>query len=136
MTSLVIYIISFVIIIGIVGTITTVFNNNVKDINTTSGISSEYNKFNLYMLDQTQGGYAILKCSSETDAAGYVTFSNGHQSNTFVLLGNMLYFNQVKLCENVKEFKLQKEVAENGNDVLKTYININDKIYTTDYVIE
>ncbi len=54
MVSLVIYILSFVIIIGIVGTITTTFNKNIKDINMKSGTSSEYNKFNLYMLDQTQ----------------------------------------------------------------------------------
>lgn len=136
MVSLVIYVISFVVIIAIVGMITTVFNRNIKNMNMTSGTSSEYNKFNLYMLEQTQGGYSVLKCSDETDLAGYVTFSNGTSSNTFVLLENMLYFNQIKLCENVKEFKVAKEVAENGNDVLKTYININDKIYTTDYMIE
>lgn len=136
MVSLVIYIISFVIIIGIVGMITTVFNYNIKDINMTSGASSEYNKFNLYMLDQTQGGYSIAKCSNETDTHGYVMFSNGKSSNTFVLLENMLYFNKIKLCENVKEFKVKKEIAENGNDILKTYININDTVYSTDYVIE
>ncbi len=136
MVSLVIYVISFVVIVAIVGTITTVFNRNIKEMNSTSGTSSEYNKFNLYMLNQTQGGYSILKCSNEADTAGYVTFSNGESSNTFVLLENILYFNQIKLCENVKEFRVAKEVAENGNDVLKTYININGKIYTTDYMIE
>lgn len=136
MVSLVIYIISFVMIIGIVGIITTVFNSNVKDINMTNGTSSEYNKFNLYMLDQTQEGYSVSKCSDETDVAGYVTFSNGKNSNTFVLLENMLYFNKIKLCENVEEFKVKKEIAENGNDILKTYININGTVYSTDYVIE
>ena len=136
MVSLVIYIISFVVIIGIVGVITTVFNSNIKDINRTNGTSSEYNKFNLYMLDQTQEGYSVAKCSDETDVAGYVTFSNGKNSNTFVLLENMLYFNKIKLCENVEELKVKKEVAENGNDILKTYININGTVYSTDYVIE
>lgn len=136
MVSLVIYIISFVIIIGIVGVITTVFNQNMKEINMTSGTSSEYNKFNLYMLDQTQGGYFVAKCSDETESEGYVTLSNGKSSNTFVLLENILYFNQIKLCENVKEFKVKKEIAENGNDILKTYIDINGTVYSTDYVIE
>ncbi len=136
MVSLVIYIISFVVIIGIVGVITTVFNSNMKDINRTNGTSSEYNKFNLYMLDQTQGGYSVGKCSDEAETAGYVTFSNGKNSNTFVLLGNMLYFNKIKLCENIEEFKVKKEIAENGNDILKTYININGTVYSTDYVLE
>ena len=133
MSSLVIYVISFVVIIGIVGTITTVFNNNIQDINLSSGTSSEYNKFNLYMLEQTQNGYSVLKYNNNES---YVTFSNGETSNSFVLLGNILYFNKIKLCENVKEFKLEQTVAENGNDVLKTYININDRVYTTDYVIK
>ena len=39
MVSLVIYVISFVVIIAIVGTITTVFNRNIKEMNSTSGTS-------------------------------------------------------------------------------------------------
>ncbi len=48
----------------------------------------------------------------------------------------MLYFNQIKLCENIDEFKVTKEIAENGSDLLKTYLNIDGKVYTTDYVIQ
>ena len=59
--SLTIYIIAFVIIIGIVGSITVFFSNNTKDINMNVGASSEYNKFNLYMLEQTKNDFKILK---------------------------------------------------------------------------
>lgn len=136
MVSLVIYVIAFMIIIGIVGTITVFFSNQAKDADKTVGTSSEYNKFNLYMLDQTKSGYAILKMSEETDEEQYITFAKNTDKNTFVLKGNLLYFNEVKLCENIEEFKVSKEVASNGKEVLKTYLNINGTIYTTDYVIE
>lgn len=136
MISLVIYILAFVIIIGIVGNITVFFNNNVKDINMAAGISSEYNKFNLYMLDQTKNGYKISKCSSDSEEKAYVTFSDGTTSNTFVLLGELLYFNNIKICDNIQEFKVSRATASNGKEVLKTYLNIKGTVYTTDYVIE
>lgn len=136
MVSLTIYILSFVIIIGIVGTITVFFNNHVKEINMTSGASSEYNKFNLYMLDQTKNRYKIFKISKETDTEQYVTFSNTENKNTFVLKGKILYFNEMKLCENVEEFKVLKEPTQNGKEMLKTYLKINGTVYTTDYVVE
>lgn len=136
MVSLVIYVIAFVIIMGIVGTITIFFSNQARDVNRTAGTSSEYNKFNLYMLDQTKGGYKISKMSEETAEEQFVTFSKDTDKNIFVLKGNILYFNEVKLCENIEEFKLSKETASNGKEVLKTYLNVNGTVYTTDYVIE
>ncbi len=136
MTSLVIYILAFVIMIGIVGSITIFFSNHTKEVNRTSGASSEYQKFNLYMLDQTKNGAEILKFSEETEETQYITFSKDGALNTFVLQRNMLYFNEIKLCENVYEFKIGIATAENGKQVLKTYLNIGGTIYTTDYVIE
>lgn len=140
MTSLVIYVISFVIIIGIVGSITTMFNSNISEINTSSGIAAEYNIFNVYMLNQTKEGFSIYKYGdSKTDSTvenTFVTFSNGETLNTFVHLGNILYFNNAKLCENIEDFQVKVENAENGNQVLKTYLDINGTVYTTDYVIE
>ena len=93
MTSLVIYVLAFVVIIAIVGSITVFFNNNLKNANMATGASSEYNKFNLYMLNQTKNGYKISKCALPTDETQYVTFSNGEETNTFVKLGDLLYFN-------------------------------------------
>lgn len=136
MTSLVVYILAFVVIIGIIGSITVFFNNNLEDANMTAGASAEYNKFNVYMLSQTKNGYTISKCAVKTDENQYVTFSNGQESNTFVKLGDMLYFNEIKLCENVDEFKVEQTTAENGKSVLKTYLNINGTVYTTDYVVD
>ena len=88
------------------------------------------------MLNQTKNGYVISKMSSRTDETQYVTFAKGDEKNTFVKLGDLLYFNEIKLCENIDEFKVEQTTAENGKSVLKTYLNINGTVYTTDYVIE
>lgn len=138
MISLVIYIASFVIVIGIVGSITIFFNNNIRNIRGSESVSSEYNKFNSYMLEYTKNGYEILKSSEEGEEETFVTFSNSKDGgvNTFVKLGDILYFNKIKLCEKVEEFELKQDVAENGKKVLKTKLNINGTVYTTDYVME
>lgn len=135
MVSLVIYLMSFVIIIGILGSITVFFGSQTNDINMSSGASSEYNKFNLYMLKQTKNSIDF-KINNETEKNQYVTFSDGKSSNTFLQKGNLLYFNKIKLCENVDDFKLETTIAQNGKKVLKTYLQINGTVYTTDYVIE
>jgi len=135
MMSLLIYIMAFVTIIGVLSSITVFFNNNTKDINMQTASNSEYNKFNLYMLEYTENDYNVSKISEENTDIPFVTFSNGVSSNTFVLLENILYFNQIKLCENVDEFKIKKDIAENGKDILKTYLKVNGTVYTTDYVL-
>lgn len=48
----------------------------------------------------------------------------------------MLYFNRIKLCENVDDFKVEVATVDNGKEVLKTYLQINGTVYTTDYVME
>lgn len=138
-TSLILYIISFTLVIGIIGTITTFFNRNMEDISTSTGISSEYNKFNLYMLKLTKSGYEVSKRSNN-----YITFKkciyDGNSeivdTNTFVKLGNILYYNKIKLCENVNAFSVTEESAENGKEKINTSITIGDKEYTTSYIIE
>ena len=136
MVSLVIYVASFIIIIAIVASITTFFNNNVRNLNGAEGISSEYNKFNLYMLEYTKNGYEIQKYNSLSQGNTFITFSKAGKNDVFVKLGNILYFNQIKLCENIDDFKLEKTLAENGKTLLKTYLKIDGTVYTTDYVME
>ena len=103
MISLVIYVLSFVIIIGIVGSITIFFSNGAKEINMETGASSEYNKFNLYMLEYTKNGYD-LEINPEKNS---LIFSKEATHDIFLKKGSLLYFNQIKLCENVDEFKVE-----------------------------
>ncbi len=137
MVSLVIYVASFVMVIAIVGSVTLFFNQNIRDLRGTENATSEYNKFNLYMLEYTKNGHEIVKCSEPNAEEVYVTFSKEEKMNTFIKLKdtNILYFNQMKLCENVNDFKIEQATADNGKLVLKTYIDIAGTVYTTDYVM-
>ncbi len=98
MISLSLYIISFMIIIGIVGSITVFFSNRTKDINMKSGASSEYNKFNLYMLEYTKTGHQISRISEDTNPEEpFVTFIKDGKTDTFVKLRKYVVFQSNKV---------------------------------------
>ena len=131
MVSLIIYILSFMIIMGIVGSITIFFGRNANEINTSAGSSAEYNKFNLYMVKYTKEGSGY---TARADS-NVLSFSQGSNQYVFQKNGDMLYFNKIKLCENVDEFRVKIETI-NEKKFLETYIQINGTVYTTDYVLE
>lgn len=137
MTSLVLYIMAFIIVIAVVGSITIFFNSNINDINTTVGVNSEYNKFNLYMLKYTKTGQVVIHPNEDLKETDYITFKNKEDKlNSFIFLKNSLYFNNIKLCDNVKEFKVKKEIQENEKVKISTYIDIEGTVFTTDYIME
>lgn len=70
MVSLTIYVISFLIIMAILGSVTVFLRRNTEDIDMKTSISSEYNKFNLYMLKFTKNEYNMV-----INGVNSVTFS-------------------------------------------------------------
>lgn len=133
-TSLVIYVMTLTLVVGLLSFITIFFNKNVTNVISTIGESVEYSKFNLYILKYVKNGYEIIDSQNDEEKC-YIIFSNGEDTITFSLIQNILYFNKAKLCSNVDEFKWKEKIAENGKNVLETLITINGKTYITEYVM-
>lgn len=131
MVSLVLYIISFTVILGIINSITVFYYNNIIEIQNTVGETAEYNKFNLYMLKMVKSGYEVDEIN---DTEKYIKFSKYENKNKFTLKNNILYYNRIKLCKGIEEIKFKEKTLENGKKVLETYIKINDFEYTNEYV--
>lgn len=136
MVSLVIYIVAFSIIIGIVATITTFFSNNIGGLNETAGKSAEYNKFNIYMSEYTKNGYQVTIGSYGESSNPYIVFEKDNEKVVFEKIDDKLYMNNAKICDNVQNLETKIQITEHGNEVLKTKIQINDTVYTNDYVLE
>ena len=152
MLSLILYVASFFAITTVVAGITTFFYSNMKIMDTNIGSNSSYNKFNLYMLNECKkanvslyawkdieastGETSRLKDSSVIDNS-FITFLNSDgEKNSFIYdkdNGN-LYYNSIKLCENVEDFQI---ILDNttGKDVLKIFIKISGTAFQTKYVI-
>lgn len=137
MASLVIYIVSFAIIIGIVGAIITFFSNNVSGLNKTAATSVEYNKFNNYMSEYTKKGYRALdEEATKEEGKTYIVLGKDEEKVVFEKIGEVLYIDNIKLCENVQDFDAKRTTTENGKEMLKTKIQINGIVYSNDYIIE
>lgn len=133
-----IYIVLFTIIIGIVGTAQTYFHSNISNINSNLDVSSEVTKLNLYFLKTTKTDGVIIKkygLVDENDLTSYyITFENEDKTaNTFIKLGDILYFNKIKLCENVEEFIVN--VDNSINESISISIKILGKTYDLQYAI-
>lgn len=154
MLSLILYVSSFVAITAVVAGITTFFYNNVEILDTSIGSNSQYNKLNLCILSECKKEGATLLAWKNNDSTGTPNNLENLQypakaTNTFITFedekGNMnsfiydsekksLYYNSIKLCEKVEEFKFKVEDAD-GKTTLKVFINIDGTTFTTDYVV-
>ena len=65
----------------------------------------------------------------------YITFENSDGShNTLMKLNDIIYYNKIKLCENVESFKVI--VDKTGKESISVEAVIQGKTYTSQYVIE
>lgn len=163
MISLVLYVISFLAVTVVVAGITTFFYNNVEILDTKIGSNSQYNKLNVYMLNECKKDGASLYAwqnnpsvegtvnkkdvltnkSSATET--FITFKDGEGNKaSFIYVQdekNLYYASNenstthlIKLCENVNEFKFKIDYSS-GKTVLKVFINIDGTAFTTEYVV-
>ena len=136
--NLFLYIVLFTIFIGIVGTVQTYFHKNINNISSSLDANSEITKLNLYFLKVTKTDRVVVKkygLVDENDLSSYyITFENEDKTtNTFIKLGNMLYFNKIKLCENVEEFVIN--VDNSINQSISVSIKILGETYDLQYAI-
>lgn len=128
--SLIVYVIAMLIVIGIIASLTSFFYTNAINLEDSSNKASVISKFNMYFLDETKNKNNSI-VSVTTNA---ITFSSG---NTFTFQDNSIYFNSIKICEDVKnaEFKLETVNNKNVVNVLLTVGNNMEYTKTTKYVM-
>lgn len=154
MISLMIYVASFAAITLVVGGITTFFYSNIQVMDENIGSNSEYNKLNLYLLNECKKPGATIYAiqgsndtgsnpvelsnlsSVGTDLNDFITFKSDGGMNSFIFddENKDLYYNSIKLCQNVEDFQLILDKST-GKDVLTVLININGTAFQTKYVV-
>lgn len=136
-TSLMIYVIAMLIVIGIIATITSFFYTNVLNLEDNA---SEISKFNMYFLEETKkDNNEVTKLAINSNATiqntlDYITFKTG---NTFTYRDNSIYYNSSKICENIKGLSITIEEV-NGKQVIEVLITLGENIEytkTTKYVL-
>lgn len=107
LTSLIIYIIGMVLVIGTIATLTSFFykNVNIEDLNDDS--TTQYTRFISIFSDEINRennkviASKILLDENEKIKESYIIFSSGNQY-TFKIENKSIYKNKIKICENIE----------------------------------
>lgn len=103
LTSLVIYIIGMVVVIGIVANLTTFFYKNINKIDD-SNISTDYTKFtSIFLTELNQQGNTIIEAKTyekDSKKISYIIFSSGNQY-TYKEENKSIYKNNIKFCSQI-----------------------------------
>lgn len=137
MKNLLIYTGVFLLLIVILGGILVYFYQNVHKLNEETFVNSEYTKLNLYFLNTTkQKGVKIKNYGlvDDDDSSYFITFENQDgTTNTFLKKGNIIYYNKIKLCEDVDLFKII--INKSAKETISVEISISEKSYNLQYTL-
>lgn len=130
-TSLIVYVIAMLIVIGIIANLTSFFYTNVLNLEDESTNISEILKFNMYFLEEVKNdNNSIVEIEQNR-----ITFVTG---NTFIFQDNSIYLNNIRICDNIKNLNFSKEEVNNKNiiNVLITVGNNMEFTKATSFVMK
>ena len=114
-----IYIISMCIIIAALSMISNLFYSNTKYLEDNSKNISEYNKFNMYFIEDVKNNKNTYQVTENI-----IIFEDGTVYTYKADTDNSIYRNKVKICENVGYCKFS-ETEETVNNTTKSIIKVH-----------
>ncbi len=153
--SLIIYVGVLFIVVMLVGRITGFFYKNADTVQTKSS-EADFNKLNLYMLEETKrentriNSIGKMEKDDESNSYSYSIVNNDEgnaiqfytrlqdesgEYNVIGQAGSGIYYNKIKLCSDVDSFAITKN-TENGKDKISITIKFNsEETYTAEYTM-
>lgn len=122
-TSLIVYVIAMLIVIGIIANLTSFFYTNVFNLEDESANISEISKFNMYFLEEVKNPNNSIAQINDNS----ITFVTG---NTFIFQDNSIYLNNIRICENIKNLNFTKEETK-SKEVINVLITVGDNMEYT-----
>ena len=125
LTSLIIYVIAMVMVVAIVGTLTTLYYRNVDNLMDNTEQAKEYTTFNSYFTNEINK--KENKVLEDISSSNKIIFSSGNQ---YTFVGEAIYMNQVLICKYVKSCEFN---YNNTTKQITVNITIGDKNYNNTY---
>ena len=132
--SLIIYVLILVIVVSMLSAVSSVFFNNTEYLTNNAKYISEFNKFNMYFIED------VKKNKSAEVTSNQIKFEDG-TVYTYVLNDRGIYRNKVKICENIAYcmFEDEEKVVNNVTKkiiIVKVVIDASNLFETTNrYVL-
>ena len=135
MVNLILYVFIFTIIIFLLGNLINYYHNNLKSMEDNEKQLSQITKLDLFMLKTIKNGDSKIRKTGITDDENsyFITFERDEEINSFIKKGDIIYYNQIKLCNNVDNFKVFVDKSE--KESINVEVSIGGKPYNLQYVL-
>lgn len=134
LTSLVVYIIVMIMVIGVMSSVSFMFYNNTQNLKQSTKDIIEFNNFNNYFVKEIK--IANNKVDQISSDGNYIIFTNG---NSFSFHDNSIFYNELKIANNVNSIKFNYDKDENEKeieDVIVVDVKFNDYEKQMKYKVE
>lgn len=131
LASLAIYIIVILIALITLTTITTYFRSNVNQFNTKTTIDLEFDKFNLYFIEEVKKTNNEIDEENSTETKVVFTSGNIYEfsENSIILNGN------VKIAEKIEACTFSFSADENNKQSVTVYMKVGETERTNEYTL-
>lgn len=102
LSSLIIYIIVMIMVIGVMARVSTMFYNNVNKLDNRTIEISKFNNFNTYFVKEIK----LPNNGIDKIENNYILFKSG---NSFLYQNQNIYYNDLMIVDNVKNLVFTKE---------------------------
>ena len=117
LTSVIIYVIGLIVVVGTISTITTYFYKNIKVDEINDDSNTQYTQFSsVFLKEINKEGNYVVETKTEKDennniTSSYIIFGTGNQY-TFLSSNHSIYKNKVKICENIENCEFSSSLAD------------------------
>ena len=119
--ALIIYIVLTLLVVTMLATISTMFLNNTEFLEESSKYTNEFNKFNMYFIEDVKNN---KKTYSLSENGKKLVFVDG---TTYIYQDNAIYRDKVKICDNITNCVFTKR-EDNTTGTKKEIINVQMEI--------
>ena len=135
LTSLIIYIVLLILVVGILSIVSQHFYSNTSYITDMGKYVSEFNKFNMYFVEDVKNNSNIYSIEPSK-----VVFEDG---TIYTYYERSIYRNKVEICKNIYNCEFTQKEEIDSNNFIKKIINVKmaiegSKLFETqnDYVLK
>lgn len=134
LTSLVIYIIIMLMVIGVISSVSLMFYSNTEHLDNATKDMAEFNNFNNYFIKEIKS--ANNKINQISEDGKYIIFDSG---NSFIQKDNKIFFNDLQISKNVNNinFAYYKDTeGKQHKDIVAVSVEFENYSKTMNYKIE
>lgn len=133
LTALVMYVVVMIILLGVMGSVITIFYDNINEVRGNVQEIVSFNKFNSNFLKEVK----LNNNKVEKVEDNYILFSSG---NSFSIFANTIYYNNIKICDKVQslQFTLEQDTEdlENEYSIIKVRLKFENFDKSIRYKLE